>query len=52
MIWIMVLILPIFYVFLFFTGERIVIFVVVVVIVNVCDIDKPGFLLLDAALDL
>ena len=35
--------------FLVFTGERIVIFVVAV---NVRDIDKPGFLLLDAALDL
>ena len=38
--------------FLFFTGERVVIFVVVVVAVNVRDIDKPGFLLLDAAFDL
>ena len=49
MIWIMALILPIFYVFFVFTRERVVIFVIVV---YVHDIDKPGFLLLDAALDL
>ena len=35
--------------FFVFTGERVVIFVIVV---YVHDIDKPGFLLLDAALDL
>ena len=46
MIWIKAMILAIFYVFI---GERVVIFVIAV---NVHDIDKPGFLLLDAALDL
>ena len=45
----MALIFPHFLCFSVFTGEHVAIFVVVV---NIRDIDKPCFLLLDAALDL
>ena len=44
----MALIFPHFLCFSVFTGEHVAIFVVV----NIRDIDKPCFLLLDAALDL